>query len=127
MFPFCVVLVDEDAHYVETRFEDGNKVGSTPNRDAHTLRVAEELGYGDDTWTMSRDHELSHSWLAHQDGLRWSPTMWRLAHPDGDDLPDDDAVAYEEARVLEFQRTLDKQSARPWDLADVPAKEPLVW
>jgi hypothetical protein len=127
VFPFCIVLVDEQACYVETRFDDGNKVGSTPNRDPHTLRVAEDLGYGADTWTMSRDHEIAHTWLAHQDGLRWSPTMWRLAHPDGDDLPDDAAVAHEEARVLDFQRALDKEAARPWDLADVPAKEPLVW
>jgi hypothetical protein len=53
--------------------------------------------------------------------------MWRLAHPEDDDLPDDAAVAYEEARVLEFQRTLDKTGPRPWDVADVPRREPLVW
>ena len=127
VFPFCTVLVDEAGRYVETRFEDGTKVGSTPNRDPHTLNVAEELGYGDDTWAMSRDHELSHTWLAHLDGRGWSPTMWRLAHPEDDDLPDDDAVAHEEARVLEFQRTLDKTGPRPWDVADVPRREPLVW
>jgi hypothetical protein len=127
VFPFCTVLVDDTGRYVETRFEDGTKVGSTPNRDPHTLNVSEELGYGDDTWAMSRDHELAHSWLAHLDGRRWSPTMWRLAHPWDDGVPDDDAVAHEEARVLEFQRTLDKTAPRPWDVADVPRREPLVW
>ncbi len=127
VFPFCTVIVDESAAYVETRFDDGSKVGSTPNSDPHSRRTALALGYGDDTWAMSRDHELAHSWLAYLDGRPWSPTMWRLAHPYGEDLPDDDQVAYEEARVLEFQRTLDKSVPRPWDVADVPAKEPLTW
>lgn len=127
VFPSCVVLVDEEAQYVETRFPDGAKVGSTPNRDDHTLRTASELGYGDDTWAMSRDHEISHSWLAHLDGRPWSRTMWRLAHPYTPDLPNDDEVAEEETRVLDFQRTLDKDAPRPWDDAEVPAKEPLNW
>jgi hypothetical protein len=121
------VLVDEGDQYVETRFPDGTKVGSTPNDDAHTLDVAAELGYGTDTWTMSRDHEIAHSWLALRDGLPHSPTMWRLAHPYGDGIPDDAAVAEEERRVLDFQRTLDKDGARPWDVADVPAKSDLDW
>ena len=126
-FPNCAVLVDEQGRYVETRFPDGTKVGSTPNRDPHTLRTAAELGYGDDTFAMSRDHEISHSWLALLDGRPHSPTMWRLAHPYGDELPDDAQVAEEEARVLAFQRTLDKRAPRPWDLADVPKKSDLPW
>ncbi|MDP9440677.1 MAG: hypothetical protein M3P34_00525 [Actinomycetota bacterium] len=127
VFPSCSILVDNHAQYVETRFGDGTKVGSTPNRDDHSLRVAAGLGYGDDTWSMSRDHELAHTWLAHLAGLPWSPTMWRLAHPWDPDLPDDAAVAHEEATVLRFQGTLDKTGLRPWDLADVPAKAPLRW
>jgi hypothetical protein len=125
VYPEFVVLVDDDARYIETRFADGAKVGSTPNRDAHSLRVAAELGYGDDTWTMSRDHELSHAWLAHTDGRPWSPTMWRLAHPSSELNPDDDAVAEEEARVLDYQRTLDKAAPRPWD--HLASDEPLPW
>ena len=121
------MLVDSVAQYVETRFADGTKVGSTPNRDAHSLRTAQRLGYGDDTWAMSRDHEIAHTWLAHLDGLPWSPTMWRLAHPYDPDLPDDDDVAEEETRVLEFQRLCDKEAPRPWSVAEVPAKEPLTW
>jgi len=127
VFPGCSVLVDERARYVETRFPDGTKVGSTPNQDPHSLRLATELGYGGDTWTMSRDHELGHSWLALVDGLAWSPTIWRLAHPNGPDLPSDAEVAAEEARVLAFQRTIDKHAARSWDLAPVPRKQPLPW
>lgn len=127
VFPHCSILVDARAHYVETRFGDGTKVGSTPNCDDHSLRVAAQLGYGDDTWSMSRDHEVAHTWLAHLAGLRWSPTMWRLAHPWGPDLPNDAQVAEEEATVLRFQGTIDKAAPRPWDLAEVPAKAPLRW
>ena len=126
-FPRCAVLVDVQGRYVETRFPDGTKVGSTPNRDPHTLDTARELGYGDDTFAMSCDHEVAHTWLAHLDGRPWSPTMWRLAHPDGEELPDDDEVAEEEQRVLDFQKTLDKAAPRPWDVADVPTKSPLPW
>jgi hypothetical protein len=126
-FPRCLVLVDAAGKYVETRFPDGSRVGSTPNRDDHTKRVAEELGYGDNTFAMSSDHELSHTWLAHLDGLPWSRTMWRLAHPYEDDLPNDDEVAEEEERILEFQKTLAKDQPRPWDLAEIPLKLPLDW
>src|SRR3954453_23023328 len=116
VFPACAVLIDEDGRYVETRFEDGAKVGSTPNRDEHSLRVAAELGYGDDTWTMSPDHEVAHSWLAHLDGRPGSRTVWRVPPPRGGDVPDDAEVAEEEARVLEFQKGLDKGQPRPWDV-----------
>ena len=86
-----------------------------------------ELGYGDDTWMMSRDHELSHTWLAHLDGRPWSPTMWRLAHPSSSDVADDVAVAEEEARVLDFQRGLDKSGPRPWDTSEDVERRPLSW
>ncbi len=76
---------------------------------------------------MSRDHVHSHTWLAHLEGRPWSRTMWRLAHPYDADLPDDDEVAEEEARVLAFQKTLDKHAPRPWDLAPIPEKLPLEW
>lgn len=65
--------------------------------------------------------------LAHLAGLRWSPTMWRMAHPWDPDLPNDAQVAEEEETVLRFQGILDKAAPRPWDLAEVPAKAPLRW
>ena len=127
VFPRCRVIVDEDARYVESQMEDGTKVGATPNRDDHSLAIAAALGYGDDTWLMSRDHELSHAWLAHVAGHPWSPTMWRLAHPHSAEVADDVAVAEEEARVLEFQRALDKSKPRPWDTSDEVERRPLAW
>jgi hypothetical protein len=123
-----VVVVDPAQRYVETRFPDGTTVGATPNRDDHSLRIARDLGYGDDTWAMSLDHELCHSWLAQVADQPWSPTLWRLAHPDDLDVANDVEVAEEEARVLEFQRRLDKDAPRPWDTAPVPRRAPgLPW
>jgi len=126
VFRGCSVLIDERDRYVETRFLDDSKVGSTPNVDRHSLLVAAELGY-DDTWSMSRDHELAHSWLAHMEGLACSPTMWRLAHPERSDVLSDTEVAEEEARVLSFQRSLDKVAPRPWDMGEIPSDHGLPW
>ncbi len=127
VFPRCVVLVDQRARYVETRMEDRTKVGATPNRDDWSLRISSGLGYGDDTWAMSRDHELAHTWLAHVEGKPWSATMWRLAHPDSEEVAGDAEVAEEEAMVLEFQRTLDKSHSRPWDTSAAIDRLPLAW
>ena len=77
---------------------------------------------------MSRNHELAHAWVAHIDSLDHSPTMWRLAHPEMQGSIGDVEVSQEETRVLEFQRQLDKASARPWDLApDIVVVESLPW
>jgi hypothetical protein len=127
VFEHCWVAVDEEQQYVETRFADGCRIGSTPNRDDWTMHVAAALGYGTDSWAMSKDHELAHTWMAHVAGQPWSATMWRLAHPHVLGAIGDDEVAAEEAAVLEYQRSLDKAAARPWELAHVPAKRPLVW
>ncbi|MCU1362114.1 MAG: hypothetical protein JWN99_3403 [Ilumatobacteraceae bacterium] len=127
LFPRCTVIIDEAARYVETRFEDGSTVGSTPNTDDHTLQLADELGYGADTWTMSKDHEICHTWLAHLDGEPWSATFWRIAHPDLTGAIGDDEVADEEARVLAFQRTLPKDQPRPWDTGSITVDHSLPW
>jgi hypothetical protein len=126
-YPHCTVIIDEAAHYVETRFTDGAIVGSTPNQDDHTLKMAAELGYGTDTWTMSKDHEMAHTWLAHVAGLPWSATFWRISHPTEQGSIGDDEVADEETRVLEFQRHLDKAAPRPWDRSDIPTVDTLPW
>ena len=127
VFPRCRVIVDEAARYVESRMEDGTKVGATPNQDELSLRIAADLGYGHDTWEMSRDHELSHTWLAHLEGRPWSATMWRLAHPHCSDVAGDAEVAEEETRVLEFQRRLDKAGPRPWEVSPEVVRQPIYW
>jgi hypothetical protein len=126
-FRGCTVIIDEERHYVETRFPDGGAAGSTPNDDPHTLDVAAEMGYGTDTWTMSRDHELTHTWLAHVDGLDYSPTMWRIAHPDMEGSIGDVEVSEEEAIVLEFQRQMPKDRPRPWDDGSIRTSDDVPW
>jgi hypothetical protein len=112
-FAECVVEVDDARQYLVTRFSDGTYVDATPNRDEGSLRTASELGYGDDTWAMSRDHELAHSWLAFPDV---SPMLWALAHGST-------ASRVEETTVMEFQRSLDKSAPRPWDQVSAATKE----
>jgi hypothetical protein len=126
-FRGCIVIVDAANRYVETRFADGCSIGSTPNDDPHTFDVAVDLGYGDDTWTMSRDHELAHTWLAHVEGLDWSATMWRLAHPHLVGSLGDVEVSEEETRVLDFQRLIDKTVTRPWDRGEIAVVDELPW
>jgi hypothetical protein len=127
LYPHCTVIIDEAARYLETRFHDGTIVASTPNDDPHTMAVATDLGYGTDTWTMSKDHEMCHTWLAHTAGQPWSDTFWRLAHPEAIGSIGDVEVSEEEAMVLDFQRTLDKAAPRPWDAAGIPVEHTLPW
>jgi hypothetical protein len=118
VFAGCTVIVDEEHRYLETWFPDGTRVPAAPNYDAASIERAHDLGYEGDTWAMTRDHELAHSWLAVTSGLGQSPTLWHLAHPEAEPLGEHD-VNGEEARVLRFQRTLSKPGPRPWDVAQV--------
>lgn len=98
-----------------TQFRDGTTVPAAPNTDCHSVALAAELGYLD-TWDMSRDHEISHSWLARQAGFPYSPTLWHVAHPhDPAGIPPE-TMAREEATVLAYQKALDKTALRPWEL-----------
>lgn len=111
----CTITVDEEARWLQTTLPDGSVVDATGNDDAESLEMAARLGYAD-TWTMSRDHELMHTWLAVQAGLSHSPTLWRVAHPGDASNISDDEVAREEQAVLDAQAALDKAAPRPWDL-----------
>jgi hypothetical protein len=108
-----VVTVDDAYEWLETRFPDGRAVTASSNpRDPTSVTLADELGYAQDTWLMSRDHELAHTWLAQCEGEPWSRTLWTVAH--GGNL-DEDWVRLEERRVLDWQRVLDKGRPRPWE------------
>lgn len=118
-----VIRVWNDQHYLESIFEDGTKVPAAPEDTDEYRNQARDLGYGDDTWTCCCDHECEHHWLAfegHHDAHGqpgWtSPTLWLVAHhrPITGRLAE--LVRWEETRVLEAQRALDKTTdARPWD------------
>jgi hypothetical protein len=108
-FGDVTVTVDEVSRVLVSWFADGTCVTATPNHRVDDYDLAAELGYGDDTWAMSKDHELAHHWLGP------SRVLWALAHPYEPDRPSDRDIALEEAAVLDFQRGLDKNQPRPWD------------
>jgi hypothetical protein len=73
----AVVLYDDGLTL--TRLADGLEIPAVAQDDAAYLTRAGELGYGTDVETMSREHELGHSILAHLLGLPESPTLRGVA------------------------------------------------
>lgn len=66
--------------YTETCYHDGARVTATPE-DSDSYRAnAVELGYSSDTASLSRDHEILHTFLAEALGYGSSPTLWAVAH-----------------------------------------------
>jgi len=73
-------------------------VDAYPHDTDEYLTRARALGYGDDVFAMSRDHEIAHALLALWLGLDVSPTMKGVAS--GDYWPDHNV---EEAAILGIQ------------------------
>lgn len=91
----------EHGHYLVTEFPDGTKVKAAPNYDQDSFNRAHNLGYGRDTWSMSRDHEILHTWIAQLMDEPWSPTLWCVAHHC---KPEKGLFYREECLVFDFQR-----------------------
>ena len=66
--------------YTETCYHDGTRVPATPEDSDQYRTNAVELGYGTDTASLSRDHEILHTFLAEALGYGSSPTLWAVAH-----------------------------------------------
>ena len=72
--------VNSTLGYTETCYHDGTRVTATPE-DSNPYRAnAAALGYGADTASLSRDHEILHTFLAEALGFGTSPTLWAVAH-----------------------------------------------
>ena len=72
--------VNSTLGYTETCYHDGTRVTATPE-DSDSYRAnAAELGYGLDTGSLSRDHEILHTFLAEALTGGASPTLWAVAH-----------------------------------------------
>lgn len=84
---------------VDTVLPDGTNVWAEPQGSEGYRHMARDLGYGEDTLEMCREHELGHSVLAALMGMPYSPTMWGLTHP-----PHNPHYKEEEAVVLSLQR-----------------------
>lgn len=92
------VLELHDSGLTVTRLAGGAEIPAWPQDDAAYRARALELGYGDETGLMSREHEVAHTLLAHLLGLPESPTLRGVA--DGSFWPHWRA---EEAAVLALQ------------------------
>ena len=64
-----------DSLMTVTRLHDGREIKAWPQEDEAYRARAVELGYGADTFAMSRDHEILHSLIAVWLGLPESPTL----------------------------------------------------
>jgi hypothetical protein len=80
-----------------THLPGGHVPARAQDTDEYRQR-AHDLGYGDDTALMSREHELAHTMLAGWLGLPYSPTLQGVAT--GDTWPH---WHLEEAAVLALQ------------------------
>lgn len=93
---------------IVTIFSDGATVIAGDN---HNLADAERYGYETDTFQMSVDHEIAHTWIAWVTGCGFSRVLWDQAH----NVPHGVWASWEEEVVLTFQSGLDKTKPRPWE------------
>lgn len=110
-FRHCEVRTHLDRAYTVTLFPDGTQVPAAPNGDPEQAQTAQRLGYGEDVSAMCREHELLHTWLAERFDLPHSPTLWAVAHEQGEGCIPIPAQHQEEALVLVFQAYLNGRPA----------------
>jgi hypothetical protein len=95
----ATATVEVHEHWTRTVLHDGQEIGGIAlHVDSYRCR-AKVLGYGDDVDAMNRDHEVTHSLLAHWLGMPESPVMRAIvAHSGPSDL-----TGSEERVVLALQ------------------------
>jgi hypothetical protein len=99
-----MVRIFEDEHYLETVFPDGSRVPAAPHDSDEYRATAASLGYGEDTWRLCREHEIAHTTLLQRLGLKYSPTLWAVAHGAHGKIPNSPGeMAAEEKLVLAYQ------------------------
>ena len=112
-FKHCYVTIDTDNKLVSTHYADGSVAHGVPQDTDAYRATAKSLGYKDDTWLMTVEHELFHTALAESRGEHHSGSLWAQAHkPLGfefdptKDMPKKGRE--EEERLFEVQRLLCK-------------------
>lgn len=110
--PCTEVRVWNPEYWMVTWIQGRDVVATGNPGDLDAVALAHSLGYGGDTWAMSRDHELLHSWLAVRRGLPFSPTLWAVSR--GDKHLTADAIRdWEEGDVLALQKFLRLGACEP--------------
>jgi hypothetical protein len=79
-FKHCYVIVDSDNKRIETHYGDGSIAVGVPQDTDSYRQTARDLGYGDDTWLMTVEHELLHTALAEARDEHHSGSLWAQAH-----------------------------------------------
>lgn len=92
--------------YTETCYYDGTKVTAAPEDTEKYRKNAVLFGYGTDIEALSREHEILHTFLAEKLGFGSSPTLWAVAHGQGDDVAPIWEQEEEEGWTLAFQTYL---------------------
>lgn len=115
-FEHCYVTVDTDNHVIATHYPDGTIAFGVPQDTDDYRATAKNLGYGDDTWLMTVEHELMHTALAEIRGEDHSGSIWAQAHkPEGFEFDPKTQMPRkgqeEEARLFLFQKLLCKMRA----------------
>lgn len=115
-FSSCLSKIKVENAYIETIFEDDTKVPALPQYNPVSLFTSHDLGYEDDIKRMTIDHELLHTFLSEFAGLKYSPTLWSVAHQQN--LEVEGVIEIwrqyeEEALVLSFQKYLKKKVVEP--------------
>ncbi len=100
-FKHCWVHCSEN--YTETVFHDGTRVPAMAEHTDEYREKAAKYGYVDDIVSMSREHEILHTFLAEYLGYGSSPTLWALAHPHVKGVATLNEQMDEEVHVLAFQ------------------------
>ncbi len=98
--------VNSTLGYTETCYHDGTRVTATPEDSDPYRANAAALGYGTDTASLSRDHEILHTFLAEALGYGSSPTLWAVAHNFGEATAPIWEQEEEETWTLAFQSYL---------------------
>lgn len=86
--------------FTRTILPDGTEVPAAPQDDDSYRERAAVLGYGADTASMSREHELAHVLLSYILGLPESPALRAAAN----DAGPSDLTGMEEDAVMAIQR-----------------------
>src|SRR3954470_16443524 len=67
-FRYGLTLVEVFAGWVRTTLPDGVQILAMPQTSEEDVARARSLGYADDVWAMTRDHDRFHALLAHAFG-----------------------------------------------------------
>jgi hypothetical protein len=105
----CVWELYARPWHISTVFADSLRVEAAPDH-ARDLMIARAYGYGDDTLSLWRHHDLYHTVLLQALGYPYSPTLRNIIEPG---VASDVFRAAEEAFVLDTQYFLNG-GPPPW-------------